>query len=99
MVNINANREQARRESVEFLDRYYGTGAIPAAKIEDWLAAGSVSAVIDKIGTFLEAGCTTPILRFTSPDQRRQLDQFLEGAAPTLAGMMARMNANAGTRA
>ena len=89
MVNINANQAQARRESVEFLDHYYGTGAIAASKIEDWLAAGSVSAVVDKIATFVEAGCTTPILRFTSPDQRGQLDQFLEGAAPALAKLTA----------
>ena len=34
MVNINRDRAQARRESVEFLDRYYGTGAIAASKIE-----------------------------------------------------------------
>ena len=93
MVNINSNQEQARRESVEFLDRYYGTGAIATSKIEDWLAAGPVSAVIDKIASFLEAGCTTPILRFTSPDQRGQLEQFLEGAAPTLATLGARMSA------
>jgi alkanesulfonate monooxygenase SsuD/methylene tetrahydromethanopterin reductase-like flavin-dependent oxidoreductase (luciferase family) len=95
MVNINPNPEHARRESVEFLDRYYGVGAITPSKIEDWLAAGPVSAVIEKIATFLEAGCTTPILRFTSPDQRGQLDQFLDGAAPMLAKLVARMTAGA----
>jgi alkanesulfonate monooxygenase SsuD/methylene tetrahydromethanopterin reductase-like flavin-dependent oxidoreductase (luciferase family) len=93
MVNINPDQVQARRESVEFLDHYYGTGAISASKIEDWLAAGPVSAVIDKIAAFLEAGCTTPILRFTSPDQRGQLDRFLEGVAPTLATLGAHMGA------
>ena len=92
MVNINPDAEHARRESVEFLDRYYGTGAIAGSKIEHWLAAGPVSAVIDKIALFLEAGCTTPILRFTSPDQRRQLDQFLERVAPTLTTLGARLS-------
>jgi hypothetical protein len=42
---------------------------------------------------FLEAGCTTPILRFTSPDQRGQVDQFLAGAAPALAKLVARPRA------
>jgi alkanesulfonate monooxygenase SsuD/methylene tetrahydromethanopterin reductase-like flavin-dependent oxidoreductase (luciferase family) len=95
MVNINPNEAHARRESVEFLDRYYGTGAISPAKIEDWLAAGSVIAVTDKIVGFLEAGCTTPIIRFTSPDQRGQLDQFLERVAPALAIFRGRVSAGA----
>ena len=43
------------------------------------------AAVIDKIETFLEAGCTTPILRFTSPDQRGQLERFLTDVAPAFS--------------
>ena len=95
MVNINPDEAQARRESVEFLDRYYGTGAIAPSKIADWLAAGSPAAVADKIVTFIEAGCTTPILRFTSPDQRGQLEQFLERVAPALEGFRSRASAGA----
>ena len=49
--------------------------------------------MVDKIATFLEAGCTTPILRFTSPDQRGQLDQFLAEAAPALTKLGARTGA------
>ena len=41
--------------------------------------------MIDKIETFLDAGCTTPILRFTSPDQHGQLDRFLTDVAPAFA--------------
>ena len=92
MVNINADQARALRESVEFLDRYYGTGAIAPSKIEHWVAAGPASAVIEKIAAFLEAGCTTPILRFTSPDQRGQLDQFLADAAPALSRLGAHLN-------
>jgi alkanesulfonate monooxygenase SsuD/methylene tetrahydromethanopterin reductase-like flavin-dependent oxidoreductase (luciferase family) len=95
MVNINPDEAQARRESVEFLDRYYGTGVIAPSKIADWLAAGSPAAVADKIVTFIEAGCTTPILRFTSPDQRGQLEQFLERVAPALEGFRSRASAGA----
>jgi alkanesulfonate monooxygenase SsuD/methylene tetrahydromethanopterin reductase-like flavin-dependent oxidoreductase (luciferase family) len=85
MVNINPDAAVARRESVEFLDRYYGVGTISPTKIDDWLAAGPANAVTEKINAFVEAGCTTLILRFTSGDQRGQLEQFLAKVAPQLA--------------
>jgi alkanesulfonate monooxygenase SsuD/methylene tetrahydromethanopterin reductase-like flavin-dependent oxidoreductase (luciferase family) len=85
MVNINDDSARARAESVEFLDQYYGSGAVSEEKIGHWLAGGSPSAVVDKIQTFLEAGCTTPILRFTSPDQCGQVDRFLSEVAPAFA--------------
>ncbi len=85
MVNIHGDAAHARAESIEFLDRYYGAGAVSEEKIGHWLAAGSPAAVVDKIQTFLDAGCTTPILRFTSPDQRGQLDRFLTDVAPAFA--------------
>jgi hypothetical protein len=87
MVNINDDAERARRESVEFLDRYYGEGAVSTEKLESWLAYGPPSAVIDRIGQFLEAGCTTPVLRFTSFDQRGQLDRCLRDVLPAYRGV------------
>jgi alkanesulfonate monooxygenase SsuD/methylene tetrahydromethanopterin reductase-like flavin-dependent oxidoreductase (luciferase family) len=85
MVNINDDATQARAESVAFLEHYYGVGAISEEKLSHWLAAGSPAAVADKIETFLAAGCTTPIVRFTSPDQRGQLERFLADVAPAFA--------------
>jgi alkanesulfonate monooxygenase SsuD/methylene tetrahydromethanopterin reductase-like flavin-dependent oxidoreductase (luciferase family) len=82
MVNISDDAARARSESVEFLEHYYGVGNVSEQKIVHWLAAGSPAAVIENIETFLEAGCTTPILRFTSPDQRGQLERFLTDVAP-----------------
>ncbi|MGH2615162.1 MAG: LLM class flavin-dependent oxidoreductase [Thermomicrobiales bacterium] len=82
MVNINDDAAQARRESVAFLEHYYGAGAISDEKLDSWLAFGPPSAVIDKIGQFLDAGCTTPVLRFTSPDQLGQLDRCLDEVLP-----------------
>jgi hypothetical protein len=84
MVNINDDTAAAGRESVEFLDHYYGEGSISAEKLEAWLAIGSPSAVVDKI----EAGCTTPILRFTSPDQRGQLERCLRDVLPAFEGAL-----------
>jgi hypothetical protein len=46
------------------------------------LAFGSPTAVVDKIERFIAAGCTTPILRFTSADQRGQLERCLAEVMP-----------------
>jgi alkanesulfonate monooxygenase SsuD/methylene tetrahydromethanopterin reductase-like flavin-dependent oxidoreductase (luciferase family) len=85
MVNINDDVQAARRESVTFLDHYYGTGRIPEEKLDSWLAIGPPQAVAEKINTFIEAGCTTPILRFTSSDQRGQLERCLAEVLPAFS--------------
>ncbi len=84
MVNINDNANAARRESIEFLEHYYGQGVISEEKLDSWLAFGSPEAVQNKIATFIEAGCTTPILRFTSLDQRGQLERCAREVVPLL---------------
>lgn len=84
MVNINDDASEARRESIEFLEHYYGQGVISEEKLDSWLAYGSPSAVCDKIGAFVEAGCTTPILRFTSLDQHGQVDRCAREVVPEL---------------
>jgi alkanesulfonate monooxygenase SsuD/methylene tetrahydromethanopterin reductase-like flavin-dependent oxidoreductase (luciferase family) len=82
MVNINDDTTQAQRESIEFLNHYYGAGAISSEKLESWLAIGSPAAVADKINRFIEVGCTTPVLRFVSPDQRGQLERCVKDVLP-----------------
>jgi alkanesulfonate monooxygenase SsuD/methylene tetrahydromethanopterin reductase-like flavin-dependent oxidoreductase (luciferase family) len=84
MVNINDDASAARAESVEFLDRYYGTGTVDEETLRHWLAFGSPSAVVDKIATFIAAGCTTPILRFSSFDQLGQLGRCAADVLPPL---------------
>jgi alkanesulfonate monooxygenase SsuD/methylene tetrahydromethanopterin reductase-like flavin-dependent oxidoreductase (luciferase family) len=84
MVNIASDAAAARRESVAFLDRYYGTGTVGDEFLEHWLAIGAPEAVAEKIKLFIDAGCTTPILRFTSIDQRRQLERCVEEVLPLL---------------
>lgn len=85
MVNINDDPQHARREAVEFLNHYYGAGAISEDKLESWLAFGSPAAVAEKIAAFLDAGCTTPILRFVSSDQRGQLERCLTEVLPAFS--------------
>jgi alkanesulfonate monooxygenase SsuD/methylene tetrahydromethanopterin reductase-like flavin-dependent oxidoreductase (luciferase family) len=82
MVNIDDDAERAYRESVSFLEHYYGIGAVSVEKMESWLAVGPPSAVIEKIQTFVDAGCTTPVLRFTSSDQQGQIQRCIEEVLP-----------------
>lgn len=81
MVNINDDRGAALEESVKFLQTYYGP-AMTREYIADWLACGPPAAVVDKIRAYVEAGCTTPILRFASWDQQRQLTSALAEVMP-----------------
>ncbi|HEX5441501.1 MAG TPA: hypothetical protein VFW76_11505 [Ktedonobacterales bacterium] len=46
-------------------------------------------AVIEKINTFAEAGYTTIVLRFTSLDQRGQLERCVTEVLPAFQGMIA----------
>jgi alkanesulfonate monooxygenase SsuD/methylene tetrahydromethanopterin reductase-like flavin-dependent oxidoreductase (luciferase family) len=84
MVNINEDRGRARQEAVEFLDRYYGVGRISDDKIRDWLAFGPPEAVAGRIREFVEAGCTTPILRFAARDPLAQLRRCTEEVLPAV---------------
>jgi alkanesulfonate monooxygenase SsuD/methylene tetrahydromethanopterin reductase-like flavin-dependent oxidoreductase (luciferase family) len=81
MVNINEDAQAARDEAVAFLARYYGVGRVSEEKLASWLAYGPPSAVIEKLQQFIEAGCQTPVLRFTSfeplPQLRRCIDEVL----------------------
>ncbi|HEU5422897.1 MAG TPA: LLM class flavin-dependent oxidoreductase [Nitrolancea sp.] len=84
MVNIDDDAGRARREAVEFLAHYYGSGAISDEKLASWLAFGPPVAVAEKIAAFVAAGCTTVVVRFTALDQQGQLDRFLAEVAPLL---------------
>jgi alkanesulfonate monooxygenase SsuD/methylene tetrahydromethanopterin reductase-like flavin-dependent oxidoreductase (luciferase family) len=85
MVNINEDVTAARREALMFLDRYYGAvGGIPDEKMEVWLGIGPPARVADTIRRYLAAGCTTPVIRLASPDQKGQLDRLLAEVLPQL---------------
>lgn len=84
MVNINDDAKAARRAAVEFLSHYYGAGTISEEKLSSWLAFGSPEAVAEKIAEFIEAGCTTPVLRFADGDQIGQLRRCIDEVLPNL---------------
>ncbi|MBI3325481.1 MAG: LLM class flavin-dependent oxidoreductase [Nitrospinae bacterium] len=82
MVNINDDRERAYREAETFLTSYYGAGTVSRERTELWLAHGPPDAVIEKVQAYIEAGCTTPVLRFVSPDLKGQLHRCIEEVLP-----------------
>jgi alkanesulfonate monooxygenase SsuD/methylene tetrahydromethanopterin reductase-like flavin-dependent oxidoreductase (luciferase family) len=82
MVNINDDRDVAFREAETFLRSYYGVGAVSRERAELWLAYGPPAAVIDKIQAYIDAGCTTPVLRFVSPHLKEQLQRCIEEILP-----------------
>jgi alkanesulfonate monooxygenase SsuD/methylene tetrahydromethanopterin reductase-like flavin-dependent oxidoreductase (luciferase family) len=96
MVNINDDAAAARQESAEYLAKYYGQGRVTPEKLELWLAGGPPSAVIDKIARVIEAGCTTPVLRFTAMEPHAQLERFLAEVLPAFRDQMASMKAPVG---
>ena len=85
MVNINPDRRRGREESIAFLDHYYGMGVVGEEKIDAWLATGSAGEVAERIQAYVDAGCTTVILRFAAQDQERQLEECLERVLPQFA--------------
>jgi alkanesulfonate monooxygenase SsuD/methylene tetrahydromethanopterin reductase-like flavin-dependent oxidoreductase (luciferase family) len=82
MVNINDDRDLAFNEAETFLRAYYGAGAVSRERAELWLAYGPPAAVIDKIQAYIDAGCTTPVLRFVSPHLKDQLQRCIEEILP-----------------
>lgn len=82
MVNINNDRDLAYKEAETFLTSYYGAGTISKDRAELWLAYGPSDAVIEKIQAYIDAGCTTPVLRFVSPDLSGQLHRCIEEVLP-----------------
>jgi alkanesulfonate monooxygenase SsuD/methylene tetrahydromethanopterin reductase-like flavin-dependent oxidoreductase (luciferase family) len=90
MVNINSDAAAGRREVMEFLNRYYGAGYKSDEQLDHWIATGPPEAVAEHLQRFVEAGCTTPIVRFASPDQRGQLDRFLADVAPSFVDVPSR---------
>jgi alkanesulfonate monooxygenase SsuD/methylene tetrahydromethanopterin reductase-like flavin-dependent oxidoreductase (luciferase family) len=81
MVNINDDRKAAFEESAKFLRTYYSP-AMTREYIESWLAYGPPAAVAEKIRAYVEVGCTTPIVRFASWDQKGQLVRALADVLP-----------------
>ncbi len=82
MVNINDDETKAFEQATSFLTSYYGAGLISRERAETWIACGSTQSVIDKIASYIDAGCTAPVLRFVAPNPRDQLQRCIEEVLP-----------------
>ncbi len=82
MVNINDDPEKALTETVDCLGKYYPSKYLARQEKEPWIAYGPPEAVIEKIRSYTEAGCTLSILRFCSPNTQEQVERFLEDVWP-----------------
>src|SRR6185295_17981088 len=81
VLNIDDDAERAKRVSAEFLNHYYGESAA-AQRLENTLIYGPPAVAIERIRAYVESGLTTPVLRFTSPDQLGQLARCINEVLP-----------------
>jgi len=82
-LNLNDDHTAAYDESKRFLDEYYSSDW-PQWKVNVWTAVGAPVECADRIKAFEAAGAQTMIIRFTSYDQKAQLDRFIAEVAPRL---------------
>jgi alkanesulfonate monooxygenase SsuD/methylene tetrahydromethanopterin reductase-like flavin-dependent oxidoreductase (luciferase family) len=82
MVHMDDDADRARQASVDFLDHYYSIRPVSSQKMDAWLAVGKADAVIAKIQQFVDAGCTSMVVRFTSSDQQGQIERFSREVLP-----------------
>ena len=87
LLNVNRNRQEARKEALEFTNKYYVT---TYRSIEESMwerdPFGTPDDCIVKLKSILEAGCRSFSFRFASPDQFEQVDRFTRYVLPALKG-------------
>ena len=84
MVNIHNDRDVAYEQAHQFLVSYYGPAFVTPGLIDLWVAYGPPEEVAEKIQSYVDVGCTTPVLRFVGPDMTEQLGRYVEEVAPLL---------------
>lgn len=84
MVNINNDKHIAYEESQFYFNHYYGPGYPTEDMIKVWLAHGPPEECVSLIQSWIDMGITTPVLRFTSRDQLKQIRLFVEKVFPLL---------------
>lgn len=84
MVNINDDRQTAYREAKNYFNHYYGPSYPPESLIKVWLAHGPPKDCARLIQEWIDMGITTPVLRFTSKDQLKQVQRFIGEVLPLL---------------
>ena len=82
-VNIQDSSARAFDEARRFYEAYH-LGAFPEDHLRWRLVTGTAEEVTERIGRFVDAGCTLPILRFASWDPMGQLRRAMGAVLPAL---------------
>ena len=82
-LNINEDGAAAYTESKRFLDEYYSSDW-PEWKVNVWTGYGAPEECVERMRAFTTAGVQTMIIRFTSYDQKAQLNRFITEIMPQL---------------
>ncbi|MGQ4809766.1 F420-dependent glucose-6-phosphate dehydrogenase [Candidatus Entotheonellaceae bacterium PAL068K] len=81
-ININDDREAAIQESQRYLEAYYTPMKFRRDRVEGWVACGTPTQCIQQLQTFIDAGATDILLRFSSWDQHGQFKRCVEEVLP-----------------
>jgi len=82
-VNVHDSSARAFDEARRFYEAYH-LGVFPEDYLRWRLVTGTPEEVTERIGRFVDAGCTLPILRFASWDPLGQLRRAMETVLPAL---------------
>ena len=84
MVNINDDKQRAYDQAKNYFNHYYGPTYPPESLIKVWLAHGPPKDCAQLIQGWIDMGITTPVLRFTAKNQRKQVRRFIDEVLPLL---------------
>lgn len=83
-VHIDGDADLALRESKRYLDDYYSMDA-PLDVVAGAVAHGPAEACAARLRSFIDAGASDILLRFTARDEAEQLERSIDELIPLLA--------------
>lgn len=79
-MNLNSDESAAKKESTDYLERYYGA----AAHLETWGPFGPPDEAVERLQKYYDAGVRIFAIRFSSFEQEKQISLFTEKVLPNL---------------
>lgn len=87
-LNVNPDEGQAKKETQEFLEAYYGPDHVVISRSQA-IVAGEPERCADALREFAQAGLRHFVVRFTARDQEGQMDRLLGEVLPRLSQLWA----------
>ncbi len=81
-VNINDDPQKALKEAMECLRQYFPSKYRVRQQKDSWIVYGPPENVIKTIRSYIDAGCTLPLIRFVSHDTQEQMERFFNDVLP-----------------